>query len=162
MRIKNDFQLICNNLNQCKKECYCNPIVCSRAFLRSYVKNDLDLLMKIKVEAEEYDNGNIFKNNQISILMCFIATSSLVLNMEKEMGNTVLVVVEIQVFLAVLVFLMILASEKLDKIQRWRKYILVAIDEIEKEIRENAEGETFGFTGISYSKKSHNISHEIS
>lgn len=45
---------------------YCNPIVCSRAFLRSYVKNDLDLLMKIKVEAEEYDNGNIFKNNQIS------------------------------------------------------------------------------------------------
>ena len=76
--------------NQCKKECYCNPIVCSRAFLRLYVKNDLDLLMKIKVEAEEYDNGNIFKNNQISILMCFIATSSLVLNMEKEMGNTVL------------------------------------------------------------------------
>ena len=144
MRIKNDFQLICNNLNQCKKECYCNPIVCSRAFLRSYVKNDLDLLMKIKVEAEEYDNGNIFKNNQISILMCFIATSSLVLNMEKEMGNTVLVVVEIQVFLAVLVFLMILASEKLDKIQRWRKYILVAIDEIEKEIRENAERETEG------------------
>ena len=144
MRIKNDFQLICNNLNQCKKECYCNPIVCSRAFLRSYVKNDLDLLMKIKVEAEEYDNGNIFKNNKISILMCFIATSSLVLNMEEEMGNTVLVVVEIQVFLAVLVFLMILASEKLDKIQRWRKYILVAIDEIEKEIRENAEGETEG------------------
>ena len=42
VRIKNDFQLICNNLNQCKKECYCNPIVCSRAFLRSYVKNDLD------------------------------------------------------------------------------------------------------------------------
>ena len=39
---------------------------------------------------------------------------------------------------------MILASEKLDKIQRWRKYILVAIDEIEKEIRENAEGETEG------------------
>ena len=144
MRIKNDFQLICNNLNQCKKECYCNPIVCSRAFLRSYVKNDLDLLMKIKVEAEEYDNGNIFKNNQISILMCFIATSSLVLNMEKEMRNTILVVVEIQVFLAVLVFLMILASEKLDKIQRWRKYILVAIDEIEKEIRENVEGETEG------------------
>ena len=144
MRIKNDFQLICNNLNQCKKECYCNPIVCSRAFLRSYVKNDLDLLMKIKVEAEEYDNGNIFKNNKRSILMCFIATSSLVLNMEEEMGNTVLVVVEIQVFLAVLVFLMILASEKLDKIQRWRKYILVAIDEIEKEIRENAEGETEG------------------
>ena len=144
MRIKNDFQLICNNFNQCKKECYCNPIVCSRAFLRSYVKNDLDLLMKIKVEAEEYDNGNIFKNNKISILMCFIATSSLVLNMEEEMGNTVLVVVEIQVFLAVLVFLMILASEKLDKIQRWRKYILVAIDEIEKEIRENAEGETEG------------------
>ena len=142
MRIKNDFQLICNNLNQCKKECYCNPIVCSRAFLRSYVKNDLDLLMKIKVEAEEYDNGNIFKNNKISILMCFIATSSLVLNMEEEMGNTVLVVVEIQVFLAVLVFLMILASEKLDKIQRWRKYILVAIDEIEKEI--SAEGETEG------------------
>lgn len=100
--------------------------------------------MKIKVEAEEYDNGNIFKNNKISILMCFIATSSLVLNMEEEMGNTVLVVVEIQVFLAVLVFLMILASEKLDKIQRWRKYILVAIDEIEKEIRENAEGETEG------------------
>ena len=88
MRIKNDFQLICNNLNQCKKECYCNPIVCSRAFLRSYVKNDLDLLMKIKVEAEEYDNGNIFKNNKISILMCFIATSSLVLNMEEEMRNT--------------------------------------------------------------------------
>ena len=144
MRIKNYFQLICNNLNKCKKECYCNPIVCSRAFLRSYVKNDLDLLMKIKVEAEEYDNGNIFKNNKISILMCFIATSSLVLNMEEEMGNTVLVVVEIQVFLAVLVFLMILASEKLDKIQRWRKYILVAIDEIEKEIRENAEGETEG------------------
>ena len=144
MRIKNDFQLICNNLNQCKKECYCNPIVCSRAFLRSYVKNDLDLLMKIKVEAEEYDNGNIFKNNKISILMCFIATSSLVLNMEEEMGNTVLVVVEIQVFLAVLVFLMILASEILDKIQRWRKYILVAIDEIEKEIRETAEGETEG------------------
>ena len=45
MRIKNDFQLICNNLNQCKKECYCNPIVCSRAFLRSYVKNDLDLII---------------------------------------------------------------------------------------------------------------------
>ena len=143
MRIKNDFQLICNNLNQCKKECYCNPIVCSRAFLRSYVKNDLDLLMKIKVEAEEYDNGNIFKNNKISILMCFIATSSLVLNMEEEMGNTVLVVVEIQVFLAVLVFLMILASEKLDKIQRWRKYILVAIDErkkLERMLKERLKG----------------------
>lgn len=34
---------------------------------------------------------------------------------------------------------MILASEKLDKVQRWKKYILVAIDEVEKEIIEKAE-----------------------
>lgn len=139
MRIKNDFKLICNSLNQYKRECNCNPIVCARIFLRSYVKNDLDLLIKIKVEAEEYDNGNIFKNNQISILTWYIATSSLALNIEKEWGNIGMVIIEIQVFFLILVFLMILASEKLDKVQRWKKYILVAIDEVEKEIIEKAE-----------------------
>lgn len=50
-----------------------------------------------------------------------------------------MVIIEIQVFFLILVFLMILASEKLDKVQRWKKYILVAIDEVEKEIIEKAE-----------------------
>lgn len=50
-----------------------------------------------------------------------------------------MVIIEIQVLFLILVFLMILASEKLDKVQRWKKYILVAIDEVEKEIIEKAE-----------------------
>lgn len=91
------------------------------------------------MEAEEYDNGNIFKNNQISILTWYIAISSLALNIEKEWGNIGMVIIEIQVLFLILVFLMILASEKLDKVQRWKKYILVAIDEVEKEIIEKAE-----------------------
>ena len=94
--------------------------------------------MKIKVEAEEYDNGNIFRNNQISMLTCFIAAGSLGLNIEKELGNIANAIVEIQILFFILYILMVLASEKLDKVQRWRKYILVAIDEIEKEIKENA------------------------
>lgn len=138
MRIENDFKSICNTLNRCERECNCNPIVCARAFLRLYVKNDLDLLMKIKVEAEEYNNGNIFRNNQISMLTCFIAAGSLALNIEKELGNIANAIVEIQILFLILYILMVLASEKLDKLQRWRKYILVAIDEIEKEIKENA------------------------
>ena len=137
MRIKNDFKSICNTLNRCEKECNCNPIVCARAFLRLYVKNDLDLLMKIKVEAEEYDNGNIFRNNQISMLTCYIAVCSLALNIEKELGNIANVIGEIQILFLILSILMILTSEKLDKVQRWRKYILVAIDEVEKEIKKN-------------------------
>ena len=75
----------------------------------------------------------------VSILTCYIATSSLALNIEKEWGNIGMVIIEIQVLFLILVFLMILASEKLDKVQRWKKYILVAIDEVEKEIIEKAE-----------------------
>ena len=72
-------------------------------------------------------------------MTCYIATSSLALNIEKEWGNIGMVIIEIQVLFLILVFLMILASEKLDKVQRWKKYILVAIDEVEKEIIEKAE-----------------------
>lgn len=131
---KNDFEKLCDQLEKCNKKCTSNPIKCVKRYLRLYAKGDIDLLLKMKAEA----NGMRYKEfvlALVSMMALGVSTFSLLFNICT--GNKTLFVIAI---CTVLIFLGGKLAEgiyKFSNVGKWQKYVLVGISEIEREYRKS-------------------------
>ena len=48
---KNDFEKLCDQLENCNEKCESNPIICARHYVSRYVAGNKDQLLKLKAEA---------------------------------------------------------------------------------------------------------------
>ena len=50
---KNDFEKMCDHLENCNEKCESNPIICARHYVSRYVAGNKDQLLKIEAEEAE-------------------------------------------------------------------------------------------------------------
>ena len=133
---KNSFEKICDKL----EENYIlgdNQITYIKKYLKSDLKisEDKDMLLKIKAEAEEADY-NSFYSLIISMLAMFFSTIGVIAQLLPEMPEISWVISLIRiVYLIIIILFLFLASQKLSKrkinlIVKWRKYVLVIVNEL--------------------------------
>lgn len=136
---KNSFEKICDKL----EENYIlgeNQITYIKKYLKSDLKisEDKDMLLKIKVEAEEADY-NSYYSLIISMLAMFFTTIGVITQLLPEMPEMPEVSWVISLFrivyLIIIIIFLFLASQKLSKrkinhIVKWRKYVLVIVNEL--------------------------------
>lgn len=48
---KNDFEKLCDQLENCNEKCESNPIICARHYVNRYAAGNKDQLLKLKAEA---------------------------------------------------------------------------------------------------------------
>lgn len=132
----NDFEILCKRLENgkkyCFKQCYeTNNYLCAKNAVLHYIgQNDKSKLLQLKAEAQE----GLFREYfalLISFLSMFASTVTLFV--------TIKVINDFIIGLLVIVLLILLIYtgwfiRKFSCVNKWRGYIKVAIDEIEKEL----------------------------
>lgn len=122
----NEFETICKNLSKCKCGCVDNLYICAEEAIKEYVGTDRKKLLQIKAQAE---GGNFY---EYSALM--IALAALVISIFDAVFNFDHIIIK-QIKMAILAGYGLYVLCKILKyitVLKWRKYILVAIVEIER------------------------------
>ena len=128
----NEFETICKNLNECKRGCRENLYVCAEEAISEYVGTDRKKLLQIKAQAE---GGDFYSYSSL-----LVANTALLISFV----NAIFVFPDIGVFdniigllkilmLGICTLYMFFRILKFKDVLKWRKYILVAISEIERE-----------------------------
>lgn len=132
---RDDLTVLCDELEQCNnKVCVKNEIVCAKKKIQEYAGNDINKQLKLKTLIEIHDEGDrvgIF--NYMSVLISvfsFCATVTYNLSGKQEYA--------LYVISAMLVLLMVCAitlrfAKKTTSRKKWRRYLKVALNNIEKE-----------------------------
>lgn len=138
---KNEFQSFCEELS----ECVINKVDYVRTQLRAKYKDNLDQLLAIKAEAQENDYIQ-FLTIRVSILALVTSIFSVISNLIPK-TNVLLIDSGISlIFLSLLIFTFacIGIGDKFISTHKWRKYILVVIDDIIVECKQAKEDQTKG------------------
>lgn len=126
--MKNAFEKMCNELSEIKA-CRCsmcvasNEHVCAYNAVKEYVGKDKNKLLKLKAEAKEGDY-NKFITTILAVLSFYLGADILVEN------SQIMKVLFLIVLLGLLVYV-IIVMHQYKGCYKWRKYIQVAIEEIE-------------------------------
>lgn len=145
---KNDFEKICDNLEE-KNILGQNEITFVRKYFISDLKihEDKDMLLKIKTEAEASDY-NVFLTSTLNILMMFFAAFGVMINLLPQMPDMpeiqmTINLVKIVYLLLIIIFVIIpvekMVKAKSDATKKWRKYVLVVINELVENESEKME-----------------------
>lgn len=127
--MRNAFEKMCNDLNEIKP-CGCSMCIASNEYLcaynavKEYVGKDKNKLLKLKAETREGDY-NKFIMTMVAILSFYLGSDILVKN--SEVMKLIFGIV-----LLVLLACVMIGIYQYRGCYKWRKYILVAIEEIEK------------------------------
>lgn len=129
---KNDFEVMCDKLEKCTKCDGKNEIICARKYVKEYVTDDLDKLLKLKAEAEGI-NHNQFLALLISISAFLISAC----NFANGLFGEYKVYSGIFNAIAVAVFLFYIRKEivQFSNVGKWQKYLIVVINELEDEMK---------------------------
>jgi hypothetical protein len=132
------FEKMCRNLNQdkecimqvaCKSGKQYNEIICAQKAVKEYVNSDKNKLLKLKAEAES-ENFLDYLNGCLSFLAILVSSLSLLC----QMFNVCKVVISIVACLMVAIILIAFFIRKYSCVHRWRPYILVVINDLEKNL----------------------------
>lgn len=135
--MKNAFEEMCKNLDtdkECIMQVACksgkdyNEIMCARKAVNDYVKEDKDKLLKLKAEAES-ENFLDYLNGCLSVLAVFVSIVSLLCQIFNA-DEVVLYFIVACIIMAALG--MIYFIRKFKCVHMWRTYILVVINDLEK------------------------------
>ena len=137
----NTFEKMCKELNEIKP-CGCsmciasNEYVCAYNAVKEYVGEDRNKLLKLKAEAKEGDYIT-FITTIFAILSFLIAGLSFILTIVFETtveGSVERNLLSAAMLIAVVVILAYVhkKTKPYNCVSKWRKYIQVAIEEIEK------------------------------
>lgn len=138
---KNEFISFCEELS----ESDINKVDYVRTQLRAKYKDDLDQLLIIKAEAQENDYMQ-FLTIRISILALITSIFGVISNLIPK-TNVLLIDSGINlIFLSFLIFTFayIGMGDKFSPAHKWRKYILVVIDDLITECKQTKEDQTKG------------------
>lgn len=138
----NDFEKMCRNLEKCKMcgcvPCVKNEYVCAKRSVKNYICDDWNKLLKLKSEVlmSKYESN---LSNMMAIYAILIAVISFIANIvgylhfdEIESG----IYIMIMLLLATVALVIILIfMKRYVYVPRWKGYIQVAIEEMEKELK---------------------------
>lgn len=139
MSKKNSFEKICDKL----EENYTlgeNQITYVKKYLESDLKisEDKDMLLKIKAEAEDTDYNSLLSSMFAMLAMFFTAIGVIFQLLPKPFDDVVIIKI---VYLIAIIIILIPAlrvfNGKFDAVKRWRKYVLVVVNQLIEQQSEN-------------------------
>lgn len=127
---KNSFEKMCDELekNYIPNK---NEISYVREYIKSNISDDVDMLLKIKAEALE-DDYWIYESYKIAIVALVFSAVGTITSLLPNDGieNVLLVVKFIYLLMIAFVTIKILKPQPLRMVKKWRKYVLIVIDEM--------------------------------
>lgn len=122
--MKNDFEKLCDELENCNKKCENNPIICVRHYVNKYAVGNKDRLMRIKAEA-----SSIQYTTFVSVLISFIGFLVAVFALFLTIFNNE--VVKIYVVFATIgcSLVMLRGMKQFRNVRKYQSYILIVVDE---------------------------------
>lgn len=132
---RDDLTVLCDELEQCRnKVCVKNEIICAKKKIREYAGNDINKQLKLKALIDLHDEGDkvgIF--NYMSVLISvFSFCATVTYNLSGEQEYALYVISAMLVLLTVCV-ITLRFSKKTTSRKKWRRYLKVALNNIEKE-----------------------------
>ena len=139
-----DLIKLCDKLENCSKKeiCYKNEIVCTKAVLQSYINGDENKRLKLKVQIEQHEKGIYETMTETLSLVTTVdalaisCISLIVSATNTESGNNKPVEVLVIVLIILSIVLALIANWRINKFgyrDKWKKYIEVVLEDIEKE-----------------------------
>lgn len=131
------FVELCKKLTKMKK-CACglclagNEYLCTYNIVREYVGDDKNKLLKLKAECAKEKFGE-FLALIVAVLALYISAIQYLTSM-YDLSNIIWLKNVVLLVLVVLVIWAIYMIEKFNCVLKWRSYIAVAIEEVEKEL----------------------------
>ncbi len=127
MRKKNEFESFCDELSDGQL----NKVDYVRNQLRAKYKNDLNMLLMIKAEANE-DDYLQYLSFRVSSLALITSCFGVVGSFAPKTGNVWIdsIISTVYLLLMIYAFEKIGIGDKFTSVRKWRKYILVVIDDL--------------------------------
>lgn len=138
-----DLIKLCDKLENCSKNeiCYKNKIVCTKAILQSYINGDENKRLKLKAQIKQYEKGiyeSMTETLSQAVAVAALATSCI--SLIVSVTNKDIIAVDISVFvlilLSIVLMVVLIAKWGINKFgyrDKWKKYIEVVLDDMEKE-----------------------------
>ena len=138
-----DLIKLCDKLENCSKNeiCYKNKIVCTKAVLQSYINGDENKRLKLKAQIKQYEKGiyeSMTETLSQAVAVAALATSCI--SLIVSVTNKDIIAVDISVFvlilLSIVLMVVLIAKWGINKFgyrDKWKKYIQVVLDDMEKE-----------------------------
>lgn len=138
-----DLIKLCDKLENCSKNeiCYKNKIVCTKAVLQSYINGDENKRLKLKAQIKQYEKGiyeSMTETLSQAVAVAALATSCI--SLIVSVTNKEIIAVDISVFvlilLSIVLMVVLIAKWGINKFgyrDKWKKYIEVVLDDMEKE-----------------------------
>lgn len=138
-----DLIKLCDKLENCSKNeiCYKNKIVCTKAVLQSYINGDENKRLKLKAQIKQYEKGiyeSMTETLSQDVAVAALATSCI--SLIVSVTNKDIIAVDISVFvlilLSIVLMVVLIAKWGINKFgyrDKWKKYIEVVLDDMEKE-----------------------------
>lgn len=138
-----DLIKLCDKLENCSKSeiCYKNKIVCTKAILQSYINGDENKRLKLKAQIKQYEKGiyeSMTETLSQAVAVAALATSCI--SLIVSVTNKDIIAVDISVFvlilLSIVLMVVLIAKWGINKFgyrDKWKKYIEVVLDDMEKE-----------------------------
>lgn len=138
-----DLIKLCDKLENCSKNeiCYKNKIVCTKAVLQSYINGDENKRLKLKAQIKQYEKGiyeSMTETLSQAVAVAALATSCI--SLIVSVTNKDIIAVDISFFvlilLSIVLMVVLIAKWGINKFgyrDKWKKYIEVVLDDMEKE-----------------------------
>lgn len=87
---KNDFEKLCDEIENCNEKCESNPIICARYYVNKYTLKDR--LLKLKAEARSIEYLSF-----MSLLISIISFAVAIFTMYLEISKSEMVIVYVSI-----------------------------------------------------------------
>lgn len=141
MAKKNEFENFCDDLSDCQ----INKVDYVRTQLMSKYKDNLDMLLMIKAEAQE-DDYMQFLAIRVSILALIASAFGTISSFVPDTGNILIDSIKNIIYLLLMLytFTKIGMGDKFSSVRKWRKYVLIVIDDLIEECKQTKKDQTKG------------------
>ena len=138
-----DLIKLCDKLENCSKNKICNKneIVCTKAVLQSYINGDENKRLKLKAQIKQYEKGiyeSMTETLSQAVAVAALATSCI--SLIVSVTNKDIIAVDISAFvlilLSIVLMVVLIAKWGINKFgyrDKWKKYIEVVLEDMEKE-----------------------------
>ena len=126
---KNDFEKLCDEIENCNDMCESNPIICARHYVNKYTLKDKDRLLKLKAEARSIEYLS-FMSLLISIISFVVATFTMYL----EISKSEMVIAYVSIVTVGCLFGALWGRKQFGSVRKYQSYLLVVIDEELKQL----------------------------
>lgn len=135
-----DLKYICMKIDNCEKSklCFKNKVICTRRVLERYIDGNRDKILVLRAELNRFEKPKEREVSYISVTLsfCTLVTTMIYSGLtQDETRGAIYWLYILFVLLALFVFgvnIKILQKNE-SIINKWKEYILVVLDDMEKE-----------------------------